>query len=63
MLIGFIEQHVLPRLSALWFDAFSTKTPLMRIEIDVAAAEHETQGSLVFHSVTKSAPIHAAQFD
>ena len=59
VLIGFIEQHVLPRLSALWFDAFSTKKPLARIEIDVATAEHEQQGGLVFHSVTKPASPHA----
>ncbi|UXU85760.1 type VI secretion system ATPase TssH [Burkholderia sp. S-53] len=34
--IGFIEQHVLPRLSALWLDAFSAKEVLERIEISVA---------------------------
>jgi len=33
VLIGFIEQHVLPRLSALWLDAFSSKQPLARIAI------------------------------
>ncbi|MFM0198544.1 type VI secretion system ATPase TssH [Paraburkholderia fungorum] len=35
-LIGFIEQHVLPRLSALWLDALSGKATLVSIEIDVA---------------------------
>jgi type VI secretion system protein VasG len=33
VLIGFIEQHVLPRLSTLWLDAFSSKQPLSRIDI------------------------------
>ncbi|KFL53666.1 ATPase AAA [Burkholderia pyrrocinia] len=36
VLIGFIEQHVLPRLSALWLDAFTSKAPLARIAIGVA---------------------------
>jgi type VI secretion system protein VasG len=35
VLIGFIEQHVLPRLSALWLDALSSKQPLVRIGVDV----------------------------
>jgi len=52
VLIGFIEQHVLPKLSALWFDAFATKTPLVRIEIDVdidgAAGAHDGITRLVF---------------
>jgi len=48
VLIGFIEQHVLPKLSALWFDALATKTPIARIDIDVAQAEHERQSVLVF---------------
>jgi type VI secretion system protein VasG len=60
VLIGFIEQHVLPRLSALWFDAFSTKQPLARIEINVDTIGHEEQGSLVFHSITKSASLQDA---
>jgi type VI secretion system protein VasG len=48
VLIGFIEQHVLPKLSALWFNALATRTPIARIEIDVAQAEHEGQSVLVF---------------
>jgi type VI secretion system protein VasG len=40
-LIGFIEQHVLPRLSALWLDALSDKTPLVSIEIDVANGDQD----------------------
>jgi type VI secretion system protein VasG len=63
VLIGFIEQHVLPRLSALWFDEFSTKKPLTRIAIDLAPPGHKEQGSLVFHGATKSATLHAAPID
>ncbi|KML49290.1 ATPase AAA [Burkholderia cepacia] len=36
ILIGFIEQHVLPRLSALWLDAFTSKAALEGIAIGVA---------------------------
>jgi type VI secretion system protein VasG len=48
VLIGFIEQHVLPKLSALWFDALATKTPLAHIQIDVEQGEHEAPTRLVF---------------
>jgi type VI secretion system protein VasG len=33
VLIGFIEQHILPRLSSLWLDSFSSKQPLSCIDI------------------------------
>ncbi|AOJ06917.1 type VI secretion system ATPase TssH [Burkholderia mayonis] len=36
LLIGFIEQHVLPRLCALWLDAFGSKEALARIDVGVA---------------------------
>jgi type VI secretion system protein VasG len=36
VLIGFIEQHVLPRLAALWLDAMSSKLTFKRVAIDVA---------------------------
>ncbi|MFM0229726.1 type VI secretion system ATPase TssH [Paraburkholderia sediminicola] len=48
VLIGFIEQHVLPKLSALWLDAFSTRTPLRRIAIDVIDEVHDARGGLDF---------------
>ena len=47
-LIGFIEQHVLPKLSALWLDAFSTRTLLTRIAIDVIGKVHDAGGGLDF---------------
>ena len=63
VLIGFIEQHVLPKLSALWFDAFSAKKPLTRIEIDVATAEHEERGGLVFRCPSALVSLDTAQSD
>jgi type VI secretion system protein VasG len=48
VLIGFIDQHVLPRLSALWLDAFSSKRPLMRISIDVVDENAPPSSALVF---------------
>ncbi|KVE33606.1 ClpV1 family T6SS ATPase [Burkholderia vietnamiensis] len=36
VLIGFIEQHILPRLSAVWLDAFTSKAAIARIAIGVA---------------------------
>jgi type VI secretion system protein VasG len=61
VLIGFIEQHVLPKLSALWFDAFSAKTPLARIEIDVDDADQKEPVGLVFRCPGIQVSPHAAQ--
>ncbi|MGA7814905.1 type VI secretion system ATPase TssH, partial [Caballeronia sp.] len=61
VLIGFIEQHVLPKLSALWFDAFSAKTPLARIEIDVDDADQKEHAGLVFRCPGTQVAPHAAQ--
>ncbi|WP_153102338.1 type VI secretion system ATPase TssH [Paraburkholderia hayleyella] len=36
VLIGFIEQYVLPHLSALWLDAFTSQVALARIALSVA---------------------------
>jgi type VI secretion system protein VasG len=54
VLIGFIEQHVLPRLSALWLDAFSSKRPLARIGLDIGDDTAAPASALVF------SPAHAA---
>ncbi|MEM5343142.1 type VI secretion system ATPase TssH [Paraburkholderia azotifigens] len=35
VLTGFIEQHILPRLSGLWLDALAAKHTLMSIAVDV----------------------------
>jgi type VI secretion system protein VasG len=48
VLIGFIEQHVLPRLSALWLDAFSSKRPLARIGLDIGDDTAAPASALVF---------------
>ena len=48
VLIGFIEQHVLPRLSALWLDALASKRPIARIEIGVVDASAPPTAALAF---------------
>jgi type VI secretion system protein VasG len=51
VLIGFIEQHVLPRLSALWLDAFSSKQPLVRIAIHLIDETSAPATALAFEPV------------
>jgi len=48
VLIGFIEQHILPRLSEIWLDAFSSKRPLSRIGIVLGDAEAPPSSALLF---------------
>jgi type VI secretion system protein VasG len=63
VLIGFIEQHVLPRLSALWLDAFSSKRPLAQINISVADKNALPSSALVFgpaYATTSNSPEAAA---
>ncbi|MGN6318852.1 type VI secretion system ATPase TssH [Trinickia sp.] len=50
VLIGFIEQHVLPRLSGVWLDAFAAKRPLSHIAIGVADPSHAPAQALTFDS-------------
>ena len=38
LLIGFIEQHVLPRLASLWLEAFSSRRALERIALTIGDA-------------------------
>ena len=52
VLIGFIEQHVLPRLSALWLDAFASKQTLSRIAIGVVAPSDAPAQALAFEATT-----------
>jgi type VI secretion system protein VasG len=51
VLIGFIEQHVLPALARHWLDAFSAKRALARIEIDIADPNAAPVDALIFRSV------------
>ncbi|ASV99259.1 type VI secretion system ATPase TssH [Paraburkholderia aromaticivorans] len=60
VLIGFIEQHVLPRLSALWLDAFSSKRPITRIEIDVVDASAPPVAALALRCTYAHAPADAS---
>ncbi|SMG54301.1 type VI secretion system ATPase TssH [Paraburkholderia susongensis] len=50
LLIGFIEQHVLPRLARQWLDAFASKRALTRIAIEVADPVAGPADALVFQS-------------
>ncbi|KVC44726.1 type VI secretion system ATPase TssH [Burkholderia diffusa] len=50
VLIGFIEQYVLPRLSALWLDAFASKRTLARIAIGIADPDAAPADALVFEA-------------
>ena len=58
VLIGFIEQHILPRLSGLWLDALAAKRTLTSIEIDVADAAAMPAQALVF-TTQPEVPYHA----
>ncbi|CAN0626828.1 Chaperone protein ClpB [Burkholderia multivorans] len=51
VLIGFIEQHVLPRLSALWLDAHVSKQALSRIAIGVADQSCAPAQALTFEAI------------
>jgi len=51
VLIGFIEQHVLPRLSALWLDAFTSKQMLSRMAIGVADPSRAPAQALAFDAI------------
>ena len=50
VLIGFIEQHILPRLGAVWLDAFAAKRPLSHIAIGVADPSRAPAQALTFDS-------------
>jgi type VI secretion system protein VasG len=50
VLIGFIDQHVLPRLSALWLDAFAAKRRIERIEMDVYDASAAPTDAISFRA-------------
>ncbi|WP_423383463.1 type VI secretion system ATPase TssH [Burkholderia sp. LMG 32019] len=54
VLIGFIEQHILPRLSAVWLDAFTSKAAIARISIGVADPAAAPLRALTFDAL----PIH-----
>ncbi|KWN10848.1 type VI secretion system ATPase TssH [Burkholderia ubonensis] len=50
LLIGFIEQHVLPRLSALWLDAYGAQDALARIDVGVADPAAPAPDALTFRT-------------
>ncbi|MCC8395700.1 type VI secretion system ATPase TssH [Paraburkholderia sp. MMS20-SJTR3] len=50
VLIGFIEQHILPRLARQWLDAFASKSVLTHIMINVADPAAAPPEALVFEA-------------
>ncbi|MEM5435501.1 type VI secretion system ATPase TssH [Paraburkholderia diazotrophica] len=59
VLIGFIEQHILPRLSALWLDAFSSKRTLSGIAIDIIDGNAAPSTAIVFSPVAMAVTVDA----
>ena len=60
VLIGFIEQHVLPAVARQWLDAFAAQRSLARMEIDISDPEAGPAEALVFRSVETGADAGAA---
>ncbi|MDR5816720.1 type VI secretion system ATPase TssH [Caballeronia sp. LZ033] len=60
VLIGFIEKHVLPRLSGLWLDAMAAQRPITRIDADVGDPLLDPAAAIVFALTEPSPPSHAA---
>jgi type VI secretion system protein VasG len=50
LLIGFIEQHVLPRLARQWLDAFASKSALTHMTIEMGDAAAAPADALVLRS-------------
>jgi type VI secretion system protein VasG len=50
LLIVFIEQPILPRLAALWLDAFASKRALTRIDVTLIDATATSADAFGFHS-------------
>lgn len=48
-LIGFIEQHILPRLSALWLASVAAGRHISHIDVDVVDADQPPATALVLH--------------
>ncbi|SAK54179.1 type VI secretion system ATPase TssH [Caballeronia ptereochthonis] len=63
MLIGFIEQHVLPGLAARWLDALSSKQTLARIRIDIADRKAAPSSAIVFEQACAGTSPHTVPQD
>ncbi|KVE02858.1 type VI secretion system ATPase TssH [Burkholderia anthina] len=50
LLIGFIEQHVLPRLAAHWLDALASQRTLARVDLEVIDANAVPAEAFVFRA-------------
>ncbi len=60
LLIGFIEQHVLPRLSALWLDAYGAQDALARIDVGVTDPAAPAPDALTFRAGRAGDAVDAA---
>ncbi|SAK49502.1 AAA ATPase, Clp [Caballeronia pedi] len=56
VLIGFIEQHVLPRLSAFWLDAFAAERALNRIDMNIADPDAAPRSAIVLNALEAPQP-------
>jgi type VI secretion system protein VasG len=54
VLIGFIEQHILPKLSALWLDALASRRELSGIAIEIANRDAAPASAIVIRPVDTS---------
>lgn len=48
-LIGFIDQHILPRLSALWLESVASRSVLTHIDVDIDDARLTPATALCLH--------------
>lgn len=47
-LIGFLEQHILPRLASIWMDAMADRKTLTRVDVDVVDKDAGPQDAFSF---------------
>ncbi|MFJ3461321.1 type VI secretion system ATPase TssH [Achromobacter spanius] len=47
-LIGFLEQHILPRLASIWMDAMAGRKTLTRVDVDVVDKDAGPQDAFSF---------------
>ncbi|BCQ27643.1 type VI secretion system ATPase TssH (plasmid) [Caballeronia sp. NK8] len=59
VLIGFIDQYVLPRLSALWLDAFAAKRLITRIDVEIVDERAAPAEAIAIRVAESMAPANA----
>jgi type VI secretion system protein VasG len=61
VLIGFIEQHILPALSALWLDAFSLKRTLQGIGVEIVDSTAQPAAALAFKPLVTASTVSVGE--